>query len=160
MQIREMTEDDLDGVVGIIEMHDEEDADAAEAYFEVTFEDDDPDLGDRHYVSMNDDGAVIGVGGAIEDEEEGNDIWWLGWFYVHPDHRRKGVGEALLARSLEWAREQGGRKMYIDVSALSAYEDARRFYAQHGFVEEARLIDYYNPGEDCIFMARRLEPPA
>jgi len=156
MRIREMTESDLDAVLEVIARHDEDDAEAAGAYFEEIYEEEDEDLADRHFVSLNDDGSVVGVGGVMEDDEEGWGIWWLGWFYVDPDHQHRGIGEALLERSLAWARERDGRKVYVDVSALPEYEPARRFYAKHGFAEEGRLKDYYAPGEDCVLMGRAL----
>jgi GNAT superfamily N-acetyltransferase len=160
MTIREMTERDLEAVLDVIEAHDDDDAEAAEEYFEIFFdefyEEDEPEIGDRHFVSATDEGEILGVGGAMEDEEEGDRIWWLGWFYVAPKAQRQGVGQALLDRSLEWARDQKGRKIYVDVSALPAYENARSFYAKNGFAEEGRLRDYYAPGEDCILMGKAL----
>jgi GNAT superfamily N-acetyltransferase len=157
MKIRPMTEDDLKAVLGIIGQHDDDDADAAEAYFERFFKEEEEGRGaDRHFVALSDEGAVVGVGGAEEDPEEGDRIWWLGWFYVHPGWQRQGVGEALLARSLDWARSKGGRKIYVDVSALPLYDAARSFYVKHGFVEEGRLRDFYAVGEDCVIMGRTL----
>lgn len=159
MKIREMRERDLEAVLDVVESHDEEDAQAAQEYFEELFDLDDEEreeVGDQHFVALDDAGEVIGVGGAMEDNEEGYGIWWLGWFYVHPDHQHQGVGAALLERSLAWAREHEGRKMYVDVSSLPEYENARRFYAKHGFSEEGRLKDYYDEGEDCLLLGRRI----
>ena len=59
-------------------------------------------------------------------------------------------------KSLEWVRSQNGRKVYVDVSSLDFYAKARRFYASHGFVEEARLKDFYAAGEDMILMGKEL----
>jgi GNAT superfamily N-acetyltransferase len=156
MQIRKMTEEDLEGVLDVIARHDEQDAEAAEAYFAEFFEEGEEEWLDRHFVALSEEGAIVGVGGAQEDDEEGDRIWWLGWFYVDPDWRRQGVGEALLGRSLDWARTQGGRKVYVDVSALPLYDAARSFYTKHGFVEEGRLRDFYAVGEDCVLMGRPL----
>lgn len=157
MDIREMREDDVDDVLEVIGRHDDDDVDAAQAYFEVLFEDEEglADRGDRHYVAVDGD-RVIGVGGVMPDEEEGQDIWWLGWFYVDPKTQHAGIGQALLDRGLTWARSQGARKIYVDVSDYPSYENARRFYAKNGFVEEGRLLEFYAPGEACILMGKRL----
>ena len=156
MTIRDLTEEDLDLVLEIIAKHDDDDVDAAEAYFEELFEDAEADAPDRHFVAVV-DAEVVGVGGVMLDEEEGDAIWWLGWFYVEPAHQHQGLGQALLDRSLEWAKREGGRKVYVDVSAYESYENARSFYAKNGFVEEGRLLDYYAPGEDCLLMGRALK---
>jgi putative acetyltransferase len=56
---------------------------------------------------------------------------------VHPNWRGRGVGSALMAKALEWARQMGVEKV-----ALSVYPDndaARALYRKFGFVEEGRL---------------------
>jgi len=167
MKIREMKEKDLDAVLDVIALNDEDDAEAAEAYLEEFFEaleeqreegdvDEDDEIVDRHFVAVNDDGKILGVGGVMEDPEEGDGIWWLGWFYIHPQQQHQGLGEKLLERSLAWVREEDGRKLYVDVSSLDEYENARAFYHKHGFVEEGRLQDFYAEGEDMIIMGRRV----
>jgi GNAT superfamily N-acetyltransferase len=156
IEIRDMNENDLDDVLEIIARHDDDDVDAAEAYFEVTFEEGGgTDGSDRHFVAV-DEGLIVGVGGVMLDAEEGEDIWWLGWFYVDPESQHHGIGQALLDRSLAWARGQGGRKVYVDVSDFASYANARSFYAKNGFVEEGRLIDFYADGEACVIMGRKL----
>jgi len=53
------------------------------------------------------------------------------------DWRRRGVGSALMAEAVRWAREQGVEKL-----ALSVYPDnlaARALYRRFGFAEEGRL---------------------
>ena len=157
MEIREMREDDVDDVLEVIGRHDDDDIDAAQAYFDVLFEDEEgmADRGDRHYVAVEAD-RIVAVGGVMPDEEEGRDIWWLAWFYVDPKHQHTGMGQALLDRGLAWARSQGGRKIYVDVSDYPTYDNARSFYAKNGFVEEGRLLEFYAPDEACIFMGKRL----
>jgi L-phenylalanine/L-methionine N-acetyltransferase len=59
---------------------------------------------------------------------------------VAPDWRGKGVGSALLAESLRWAREVGVEKL-----ALSVYphnEAALALYRKFGFQEEGRLTGH------------------
>ena len=46
--------------------------------------------------------------------------------YVHPDHQRRGVGGALLAKAKE--RQPDGFTLWV----FQQNEQARRFYEQHG----------------------------
>lgn len=39
---------------------------------------------------------------------------WLAWFGVHPNHRRKGIGTALLEAIEQMALEQGRHKIWCD----------------------------------------------
>jgi ribosomal protein S18 acetylase RimI-like enzyme len=162
MQIRDMTGRDLEAVIAVIALSDDDDAEAARTYFEERYagaEEGDPEADHRDFVSVDGSGSIIGVGGVHKDDEEGDGIWWLSWWYVHPGHQNRGVGSALMEESLRWVRDWKGRKVYVDVSALDFYDKARRFYAGHGFVEEARLKDFYAEGEDMILMARSAARP-
>jgi ribosomal protein S18 acetylase RimI-like enzyme len=56
---------------------------------------------------------------------------------VAQDWRRRGVGSALMAEAVRWARQQGVEKL-----ALSVYPDnlaAQALYRKFGFAEEGRL---------------------
>ena len=50
---------------------------------------------------------------------------------VHPDHRARGVGQALLAACEAYARERGCCKLTLEV--LSGNQRAMRSYQQFGF---------------------------
>jgi ribosomal protein S18 acetylase RimI-like enzyme len=50
---------------------------------------------------------------------------------VAPQFRRKGVGRSLLTRAVEIARQQGIKRVELDVWSFNS--EARRFYAKHGF---------------------------
>jgi RimJ/RimL family protein N-acetyltransferase len=59
---------------------------------------------------------------------------------VAPDWRRRGVGSALMAEALRWARE-----MRVEKVALTVYPDneaARALYRRFGFAEEGRLTGH------------------
>ena len=50
---------------------------------------------------------------------------------VAPEARGRGVGGRLVAAFFAWAKEHGAVR--AGVTAYAANEDARRFYARHGF---------------------------
>jgi ribosomal protein S18 acetylase RimI-like enzyme len=60
---------------------------------------------------------------------------------VARDWRGRGVGSALLAAAIEWAREQGLHKLVLDVFPHN--EAAIALYRKFGFVEEGRRVKQY-----------------
>lgn len=70
---------------------------------------------------------------------------------THPDFRKQGVGEDLLAHTLQFAKEEGAITSFLEVreSNIAALEMYRKF----GYVENARRAGYYaDNGEDAILM--------
>ncbi len=60
---------------------------------------------------------------------------------VAREWRDRGVGSALLAAAIEWARELGLHKLCLDVFPHN--EAAIALYRKHGFVEEGRRVKQY-----------------
>lgn len=54
---------------------------------------------------------------------------------VRADSRRQGIGSALLAEAVAWAREQD-RLRRIELEVLQGNEGASALYRKHGFVVE------------------------
>ena len=72
---------------------------------------------------------------------------------VAHDHRRKGVGKALLRHVLETAANSGIRRVYLEVRDSNAA--ARSLYALYGFIEVGRRRRYYErPAEDALILQR------
>lgn len=69
---------------------------------------------------------------------------------VAPEHRRRGVGSALLDQLLTAAK--GTRRIRLEVRASNLA--AQAFYKKHGFQEARVLPRYYDDGEDGILMLR------
>jgi len=92
-----------------------------------------------HLVAV-DRGRVIGhVGVAREEQPVTRHVASLG-MAVSPEWRGRGVGSALMAAVIEWARSVGVEKL-----ALSVYPDngpAIALYRKFGFVEEGRLTGH------------------
>jgi putative acetyltransferase len=81
--------------------------------------------------------------------------------FVVATHRGRGVGTALMAEAMRWAREHAVERIELtvyphNVAAIALY---RRF----GFVEEGRLVRHAKKSygyEDEILMATFLDRPA
>lgn len=70
---------------------------------------------------------------------------------VHPDHRRRGVGERLLQTCLEEAAKLGAELVSLEVRISNAV--AIRLYEKYGFLEHGRKGKYYHDNdEDALVM--------
>jgi len=73
---------------------------------------------------------------------------------VAVDHRRQGVGRALLERAVDWARESRVRKLELHVFPHN--DPAIALYERFGFVREGYRREHYRRGTgfvDAILMA-------
>jgi [ribosomal protein S18]-alanine N-acetyltransferase len=75
---------------------------------------------------------------------------------THPDHRRAGIGRALLSHGLREARARDTRLVLLEVRRSN--ETAIRLYRAFGFSVMGVRARYYANGEDAIEMALVLEP--
>jgi GNAT superfamily N-acetyltransferase len=55
---------------------------------------------------------------------------WIEDLAVHPEHRSRGVGKALLDAAKSWARERGATHLELD--SAETRTDAHRFYEREG----------------------------
>ena len=84
----------------------------------------------------------------------------LGWtdmmnVAVHPDYRRKGVGEALIRMLMQMLRERKCECLTLEVRASNA--GAIALYEKLGFQEVGRRKNYYrNPKEDALILRTEL----
>ena len=73
---------------------------------------------------------------------------------VRPEHRRAGVGRALLTAVTSAAADACPHGVFLEVRASNVA--ARHLYARLGFVDGGRRRDYYQaPQEDAVLMQWR-----
>ncbi len=80
----------------------------------------------------------------------------LYWIAVTPAEHGKGVGSQLLRFIEEHLKAKGGRMLIAETSSTPKYENTRTFYERKGFVLNARIKDYYKPGDDLIIYGKNL----
>lgn len=95
-------------------------------------------------------GAVVGYTcwGHIDGSERSYDLYWIA---VDPACQTGGIGRALWLRTAQEVARLGGGLVWAETSGRDLYEPTRAFYRALGFVEEARLRDFYAPGDDKVF---------
>lgn len=80
----------------------------------------------------------------------------LYWIASDPSVRGKGVGGALVSAMEGDLRGRKARLVRVETSAMEAYGPTRGFYAAMKYTEEARVRDFYKPGDDLIILSKRL----
>lgn len=80
----------------------------------------------------------------------------LYWVAVHPGFQRTGIGKTLVAMAEDRMRSMGGERVFVETASRSLYRPTRLFYERCGYVEAARLEDYYCRGDSKIIYSKRL----
>jgi ribosomal protein S18 acetylase RimI-like enzyme len=80
----------------------------------------------------------------------------LYWVAVDPALQGRGIGKALLRFTEDAVRSLGGRLLIIETSSQEKYRPTQGFYEGNGYIVEARIKDFYRPGDDRLIFTRRL----
>jgi ribosomal-protein-alanine N-acetyltransferase len=73
---------------------------------------------------------------------------------VLPNHRRKGVGEALITNALEGMRSYGAKQCYLEVRITN--DEAIGLYKKMGYELTRTIRGYYADGENAYVMTKKL----
>lgn len=73
---------------------------------------------------------------------------------VTPEHRRKGIGEALVTSAMEAMRQYNAKQCYLEVRVTN--EPAIELYKKLGFEITRTTHGYYADGEDAHAMSKKL----
>jgi GNAT superfamily N-acetyltransferase len=82
----------------------------------------------------------------------------LYWIAVDPTVQNQGIGKALLGFVERAVAGQKGRLVIIETSSQPKYEPTRQFYLRNGYDLEARVRDFYKPGDDRLIFVKTLIP--
>lgn len=105
--------------------------------------------------AYGDTGALLGYAcfGPTPATEGTYDLYWLA---VHPASQGRGAGRALVLWVERELGKRGARLLVVETSSRTDYAHAREFYARGGYVEAARVRDFYAPADDRIILTTRL----
>jgi len=112
-----------------------------------------PDSSDR-WLTDDDNGPVGIAYYAPERLTDGTYNLYL--IAIHPDRQGQGRGAALLRYVEQALRTRHERLLLIETSGLPDFEYQRAFYRRCGYVEEARIRNFYQAGEDKVIFYKEL----
>ena len=98
-------------------------------------------------VALDEQGTPIGYGGLLTVLDEGQ----ITNIAVHPDHRKKGIGKAILEELINESRKCDIRELSLEVRQSNL--PAKALYQSHGFeIAGIRKGFYRHPTEDGLVM--------
>ena len=110
---------------------------------------------DHDWLALELAGRVIGAAYvAPEVMTEGTSN--LYFIAVRSTHQGAGSGGVLLEAVEALLRQRGQHILIVETSGLDNFELTRQFYRKHGFVEEARIRDFYRAGDDKVVFWKSL----
>jgi len=115
-----------------------------------------PDPCDYRFVVAEQDGALVGYVcyGLSPLTDAVFDLYWIA---VDPALHGGGVGRDLLAAVERDVVTRGARMLLIETGGKATYAPTRRFYERAGYVEIARIKDFFCVGDDKVVFVRRFD---
>ncbi|MEM8926249.1 MAG: GNAT family N-acetyltransferase [Actinomycetota bacterium] len=114
---------------------------------------------DNHHWLVATASEVVVAAAYYAPEPFADRMWNLYFIATAPDQHGSGAGTALIDAVETDLSDRGpdvARTLIVDTSSVDDYESARAFYHRRGFVEEARVRDFYGPGDDKVTFWKRL----
>ncbi|NTV45240.1 MAG: GNAT family N-acetyltransferase [Chlorobiales bacterium] len=107
------------------------------------------------YTAIDDQGTVLGYVcfGKTPVTLTTFDLYWIA---TAIEAQGKGVGQALFDFTCNAITKQGGKLVVIETSSQPKYEKTWRFYEKIGCTVEARIKDFYAPGDDKLIYTKHL----
>lgn len=107
------------------------------------------------YIAENERKEVVGYVcyGPTPATEGTFDLYWIA---VSPKMQGKGIGKELLIFTEQEVLRQNGRLIIIETSSQPKYTPTQQFYLKNNYQVEARIKDFYSPGDDRLIFVKRL----
>lgn len=112
---------------------------------------------DRWVVSYQGD-AVVGAA-YLGPQPFADRVWNVYFIAVAPSAQGHGIGARLMEHLEAHLRAQGpevARVVLVETSSTEQYAPTRAFYPKQGYVEEARIRDFFGPGDHKVVFWKSL----
>ena len=110
---------------------------------------------DDLWLTCDADGQPVGFCYAAP-EELALGTWNMRAIAVLPETQGSGYGAALTGHLEATLRERGHRILIADTSGTDDFAPTRAFYRKTGYIEEARIRDFWGKGDDKIVFWKSL----
>ncbi|MEL7524680.1 MAG: GNAT family N-acetyltransferase [Pseudomonadota bacterium] len=107
------------------------------------------------WLTCEEDSRAIGFCYAVEETFAAG-TWNMLALAVAPERQGNGAGKAIVAALEKQLRGASNRVIIVDTSGTESFAGARSFYTRCGYAEEARIRDYWGPGDDKIVFWKAL----
>lgn len=152
LKIRNMKHSDIPAIVRIISS-DLSPVDGRKAHKDLT--DQSRKLYDDGKVFVAEAGGkILGIIGYWRLGYHPRKVCWMDWFGVEKNHKRMGIGSALLLNMLPILRKKRYRMICCEKSSKDI--PAKLFYEKHGFKESGRIKKYWEDGGDWVVLVKQL----
>tara|TARA_Y100000310_G_scaffold131923_2_gene131042 strand:- start:1478 stop:1981 length:504 start_codon:yes stop_codon:yes gene_type:complete len=105
--------------------------------------------GRTYYVAKLDD-QVVGITGYYSNLWGERDVGWLGFFAVDPKFQGRGIGQAMMEKTIEMAEKADIKRLYIETHNTADYAKGWSFYEKLGFVRVGNIIGHKGKGIDMV----------
>jgi ribosomal protein S18 acetylase RimI-like enzyme len=78
----------------------------------------------------------------------------LYWLCVDKKLQGKGIGRMLIDEATKEIVALKGKKIILQTAGREQYLPTQQFYLSIGFIEEARIKDYFCEGDDCVIFTK------
>ena len=110
---------------------------------------------DAFWLTCHFDGKAVGLCYTVP-EELADGTWNMLALAIHPDLQGRGLGAALVSAAEQHLRDMSQRILIVDTSGTDDFALTRKFYAQNGYEEEARIRDFWAEGDDKVIFRKAL----
>jgi len=112
----------------------------------------DPDLVFFMVFESEEEKQIIAYGFGFKNQ---GDEFWFNGNAVHPDFRRKGLGNLMIALREVAARVAGDKRISVEMSTINHSSIA--MHKKAGFKPTGEIVEkYYRNGEDALKMEKEL----
>ncbi len=101
------------------------------------------------------DGKAVSFG-FCEPERMTEGTWNLLAIGVLPEKQSAGIGAAMMRYLEDQLRDRDARILLVETMGTPDFERTRAFYRKNGYVEEARIREFYEAGADKVVFWKHL----